>query len=278
MEKIKVAYQGVPGAYSEAAITKAFPEQEVEAMPFASYAQVFEAVETSACDYGVIPMENSAQGSVHKNYLLLARCDLHIVKEVFVPIHYSLIGLPDAKKEDISLVITHPAALEECQAYLKQLPRKPVIETVYDSAGAVEMLLNFSNYETALLGAKSVAELHDLAVLDENVEDNPHNMTRYNVISREAVDPGKGGKTSVVFTTHHRPGALLNAMKVFADRGIDLSKIESRPIPDQPYEYMFYADIDGPVSSPNVKAALDDLEHYHSPWMRVLGSYISRKD
>ena len=278
METIKAAYQGHKGSYSEAAIAKAFPEQNVKAMAYATYEDVFDAVEKGDCDYGVIPMENSIQGSIHKNYYLLASRYLYIVNEVFVPIHYSLIGLPDAKKEEITLVITHPSALEECRGYIEKLPCKPAVETVYDTEGAVEMLMNFSNTDTALLAATNIAALHNLVILDENVEDSKFNVTRYNVISRQAVNPGRGGKTTIVFTTNHVPGALNKAMQVFADHGINLSKIESRPLPDQPYEYMFYTDIDGPVSSPSVKEALDDLEQYHTEWLRILGSYISHKD
>ncbi len=277
MKKIRVAFQGVQGAHTSTAIEKAFPGKKIDPVPFATYEQAFEAVENKDCDYAVIPMENSQQGSIHSNYYLLARKFLYIVNEVYVPIHYSLIGLPDAKIEDISLVITHPGALSVCRGYLETMPGKPTIETVYDSAGSVEMLLNFANPETAMIGSKSIADYHQLAVLDENIEDHPNNVTRYNVIAREPVNPGAEGKTTLVFTTHHRPGALLNAMKVFADRNIDLTKIESRPLPDEPFEYMFYADIDGPVSDPKVSEALEELENYHAPWMRVLGSYLSVK-
>ncbi len=278
MGKIRVAFQGITGSNSETAIEKAFPGQEIEPVSFETFEDVFKAVEDNDCENGVIPMENSMQGSIHENYFLLAKKYLYIVKEVYVPIHYSLIGLPGAKKEEVTLVVTHPSALAECREYLRKLPMKPAIETVYDSAGSVEMVMNFANPETALVAAKSIAEPHNLEILDENIEDHPNNVSRYNVIAREPVDPGKGGKTSIVFTTFHVPGALLKAMKVFADQGLDLTKIESRPLPDQPYEYMFYADIDGPVSDPRVKAALDDLQYYHSPWMRVLGSYLSIKD
>lgn len=278
MEKIRVALQGVQGAHTTIAVDKAFPGKNVELVVFPTYEFAFEAVENKDCDYAVIPMENSMQGSIHSNYYLLARKFLYIVNEVYVPIHYSLIGLPDAKIEDISLVIAHPGALEVCRGYIESMPRKPNIETVYDSAASVEMLLNFADPETAMIGSKSLADFHQLAVLDEDIEDDLNNVTRYNVFAREPVNPGPGGKTTLVFTTRHQPGALLNALRVFAERKIDLTKIESRPLPDQPYEYMFYADISGSISDPNVKEAIDELEQYHAPWIRVLGSYMSMKD
>ncbi len=265
MQKIRVAFQGVQGAHTSIAVDKAFPGKEVESVLFPTYEQAFEAVEKKDCDYAVIPMENSLQGSIHSNYYLLARKFLYIVNEVYVPIHYSLIGLPDAKVEDVSLVIAHPGALEVCMGYLKSLPGKPQIETVYDTAGSVAMLMNFANPETAMIGSKSIADFHQLAVLDEDIEDTPNNVTRYNVFSREPINPGPGGKTTIVFSTHHKPGALLNAMRVFAERDLDLTKIESRPIPDDPYEYMFYADIAGPMSDTKVKEAVDELENYHAP-------------
>ena len=278
MGDIRVAFQGAQGAHTTIAINKAFAGQNVEPVSYPTYEMAFEAVENHECDYAVIPMENSMQGSIHSNYYLLARKFLYIINEVYVPIHYSLIGLPGAKIEDISLVISHPGALDVCRGYVETMPGKPAIETVYDSAGSVEMLLNFSNPETAMIGSKSIADFHQLAILDENIEDDMNNVTRYNVFSREPVNPGPEGKTTLVFTTNHRPGALLDAMKVFADRNLDLTKIESRPLPDQPYEYMFYADVQGPISDPIVKEAIDDLEHYHAPWIRVLGSYLSVKD
>mgnify|MGYP001484388887 CR=1 FL=1 len=140
MEKIRVALQGVQGAHTTIAVDKAFPGKNVELVVFPTYELAFEAVENKDCDYAVIPMENSMQGSIHSNYYLLARKFLYIVNEVYVPIHYSLIGLPDAKIEDISLVIAHPGALEVCRGYIESMPRKPNIETVYDSAASVEML------------------------------------------------------------------------------------------------------------------------------------------
>lgn len=278
MSKIRVAIQGIQGAHTSAAVAKAFPNKAVELMIYSTYEKAFEAVENKTCDYAVIPMENSMQGSIHSNYYLLARKFLYIVGEVYVPIHYALIGLPDATIDEINLVIAHPGALDVCMGYIEAMPGKPNIETVYDSAGSVSLLMNLANPETAMIGSSSIAKFHELAVLEDNIEDNPNNITRYNVFSREPVNPGPGGKTTIVFTTHHKPGALLNAMKVFADRSIDLTKIESRPLPDDPYEYMFYADIGGPISDSKVKEAIDELENYHAPWIRILGSYVSSKD
>lgn len=278
MNKIRVAIQGIQGAHTSTAVEKAFPDTPVETVLFSTYEKAFEAVENKSCDYAVIPMENSMQGSIHSNYYLLARKFLYITGEVYVPIHYALIGLPDAKIEEVNLVIAHPGALDVCMGYIESMTGKPNIETVYDSAGSVELLMNLANPETAMIGSSALATYHNLAVLDENIEDNANNITRYNVFSREPVNPGPNGKTTIVFTTHHKPGALLNAMKVFADRNIDLTKIESRPLPDAPYEYMFYADISGPISDPKVKEAIDELENYHAPWIRILGSYISSKE
>lgn len=279
MSKIKVAYQGTTGSHSSIAVEKAFRNREIEAILFPTYEMALEAVERKECDYAVIPMENSLQGSIHSNYYLLARKFLFIVDEVYVPVHYSLIGLPDANIDDLSLIIAHPGALDVCRGYLQTLKSRPNIETVYDSAGAVEMLLNFSNPETAMIGSKSIAAHHQLAILDADIEDHKGgNLTRYNVFAREPINPGPGAMTTVVFTVPHQPGALMNALRTFSDRGIDMTKIESRPVPDQPFQYMFYVDIDGSMSDSKIREAIEDLEFQYTQWIRVLGSYISHKD
>lgn len=278
MSSIRVAHQGVPGSHSTTAIEKAFPGQDIEAVVFPTYELALEAVESKDCDYAVIPMENSIRGSIHSNYYLLARKFLYIINEVYVPVHYSLIGLPDADIDNLSLVIAHPAALETCMGYLKKLKSKPNIETVYDADGCLEMMLNFSDPETAMIGSTSIADFHQLKVLDNNIEDLPYNLTRYNVFAREPMNPGPDGITTVVFTVSHKPGALTDALRVFSHRHINMTKIESRPLQDKPFEYMFYVDLDGPMSEPKVREAVEDLQFNHAPWMRVLGSYISHKD
>lgn len=279
MRKVKVAYQGTPGSHATTAIEKAFPGLDIETFVFPTHKDALEAVEDERCDYAVIPMENSLLGSNHSNYYLLTQKYLYIVNEVYVPVHYALIGLPEAKIEDLSLIIAHPGALEVCRSYIGKLPSHPNIETVYDTAGSVAMLLNFSNPETAIIASRSIAEYHELTVLADHVEDgNGLNMTRYNVFAREPIQPGPDGMTTVVFTAAHQPGSLTNALRAFADRGIDMTKIESRPLPNQPYEYMFYVDIDGPMSDPKIREAIDDLEFHHTQWIRVLGSYISHKE
>jgi len=265
---MNVAFQGEPGAYSEQAVFNYFGT--VETKPCESFDMVFEAVVSDACEFGLIPIENSLAGSIHQNYDLLLRHNLHIVGEYLLRVQHCLIALPGVKKEEIKKALSHPQALGQCAAYLRRLGIKP--EQGYDTAGSVKMLKESGARDTAAIASRRAAEIYGMQILEEGIEDNAENYTRFLAISKTAVKPEGEAKTSIVFTLKNQPGALFKALSVFALRDIDLTKIESRPLQGKPWDYLFYIDFIGAAHEETTQKALDHLSEY-ALTLRVLGSY-----
>ena len=265
---MRVAFQGEAGAYSEEAGYGYF--ESAEMVPEESFEAVFDAVASGVCQSGLIPIENSLAGSIHQNYDLLLRHELHIVGEYFLRVRHCLIGFPDVKLGEIRRVISHPQALGQCAGTLRELGVKT--EPVYDTAGSVKMLKESGERTTAAIASKRAAEIYRMQILQESIEDNPENYTRFLEIAPGAVKPEGEAKTSIVFTLKNQPGALFKALSVFALRDIDLTKIESRPLAGKPWEYLFYIDFIGAMGDEPVKRALDHLGEY-ALMLRVLGSY-----
>ncbi len=265
---MKVAFQGEPGAYSEQAVFNYYGN--IETKPCESFDMVFDSVVSGECENGLIPIENSLAGSIHQNYDLLLRHDLHIVGEYLLRVQHCLIALPGVKKADIRKVISHPQALGQCAAYLRGHGIKP--EQAYDTAGSVKMLKESGARDTAAIASRRAAELYQMQILEEGIEDNAENYTRFLAITTENVQSQGEAKTSIVFTLKNQPGALFKALSVFALRDIDLTKIESRPLQGKPWEYLFYIDFIGATHEETVRKALDHLSEY-ALMVRVLGSY-----
>lgn len=265
---MRIAFQGEPGAYSEQAVFNYFGA--VETQPSESFDVVFTEVASGACEAGLIPIENSLAGSIHQNYDLLLRHDLYIVGEYLLRVQHCLIALPDVKKSEIKKAISHPQALGQCAGYLRSLGIKT--ESVYDTAGSVKMLKEFGARDTAAIASRRAAELYGMQILEEGIEDNAENFTRFLAISKTEVKPVGEAKTSIVFTLKNQPGALFKALSVFALRDIDLTKIESRPLQGKPWEYLFYIDFIGATHENTARKALDHLNEY-ALTLRVLGSY-----
>ena len=266
---MKIAFQGEPGAYSEQAVFNYFGN--VETKPCESFDMVFDAVVLDTCEFGLIPIENSLAGSIHQNYDLLLRHDLYIVGEYLLRVQHCLIALPGVKKEEIKKAISHPQALGQCAAYLRGLGIKP--EQGYDTAGSVKLLKESGVRDTAAIASRRAAEIYEMQILEEGIEDNPENYTRFLAISKTAAEGTEGeAKTSIVFTLKNQPGALFKALSVFALRDIDLTKIESRPLQGKPWDYLFYIDFIGATHEETTRKALDHLSEY-ALTLRVLGSY-----
>ena len=265
---MKIAFQGEPGAYSEQAVFDYFGE--VETVPCESFDVMFESVVSGKSDAALAPIENSLAGSIHQNYDLLLRHDLHIVGEYFLRVQHCLIAMSGVKKEDIKKAISHPQALGQCAGYLRSHGIKA--EQVYDTAGSVKMLKESGARDVAAIASKRAAELYGMQILEEGIEDNAENYTRFLAVQREATTPEGEAKTSIVFTLKNVPGSLFKAMSVFALRDIDLTKIESRPLAGSPWEYLFYIDFIGATHEAHVEKALDHLGEY-AMMLRVLGSY-----
>jgi prephenate dehydratase len=265
---MKIAFQGEPGAYSEQAAYGYFGQ--VETLPCESFEAVFAAVTSREAESGLIPIENSLAGSIHQNYDLLLRHDLHIVGEYFLRVRHCLIALPGVEKGVIRKVISHPQALGQCAGYLRGLGVKT--EPVYDTAGSVKILKASGDHTTAAIASERAAEIYEMEILEAGIEDNLENYTRFLAIAPQPVVSETEAKTSIVFTLKNQPGSLFKAMSVFALRDIDLTKIESRPLAGTPWNYLFYLDFVGAIQDVAIQKALSHLEEY-ALMLRVLGSY-----
>jgi len=270
-KELVVAFQGERGAYSEAAAVAHFGEA-VQPLPCPSFEAVFEAVANDTANRGIIPIENSLAGSIHRNYDLLLRYDLTIVGEVQIRIAHHLIALPGVALADVCQVYSHPQALAQCERSLNDL--LPGVERVatYDTAGSVKMLRDRDIRDGAAIASRRAADIYEMNVLHEGLEDNPENYTRFLALGREPVVPDGAAKTSIVFSMDNVPGALFKSLAVFALRDIDLTKIESRPLQGKRWQYFFYIDFAGSIYEPHCRNALNHLQEI-TTFFRVLGSY-----
>ncbi|MHB2020093.1 MAG: 3-deoxy-7-phosphoheptulonate synthase [Candidatus Xenobia bacterium] len=266
-----VAYQGQPGAFSERASRQFFGPQ-VKTAPQIEFRDVFEAVVQGRAAFGVLPIENSLTGSIHQNYDHLLEHDVRIVGELKLRIVHSLIAAPGVRMQDIKTIYAHPQAAGQCDHFLREHPEWSVIN-VYDTAGSVDHVKQHGFQDAAAIASAEAASLYGMEVLKEGIESHPSNFTRFIVIAPAGTPaPADADKTSIVFSTENRPGALLDALKVLSDAGINMVKLESRPIPGQPWEYMFYADLQ---TAPG--QTIDGLQQ-HTRMLRVLGSYHAAGD
>ena len=269
--RMQVAYQGEPGAFSETASLAFFGD--IKPVGFPAFRDVFEKVASAEAAYGVLPIENSLAGSINQNYDLLLEFDLVIVGEVKLRVSHNLLANRGVRKEDIRKLYGHPQALAQCDRFLRLHPDWTVYQT-YDTAGSVKMIKEQGAADTAAVASLQAAKIYDVDVLAEAIEDNPQNYTRFVVIAKEARVHDRCNKTSVVFTTPNQPGALFAVLKVAAEHQVNLVKLESRPIPGRPWEYMFYMDFEGNMDSPSVGALLRSLPSCTEK-LKVLGCYPS---
>ncbi|UPQ99604.1 prephenate dehydratase [Chloropicon primus] len=282
LDALKVSFQGVPGAYSEQAAKKCYPDAEV--VPCPDFETTHKQVADSSVDRAVIPVENSLGGSIHVNYDLLMKYRLHITGEVYHKVRHCLLANPGVAKEDIRRVQSHPQALAQCDGYLDSLNDGVIKEAVDDTAGAAQGIsLDKDCRDTAALASSLAGELYGLDLLDQDCQDNDQNLTRFIILSRDplAISEDKEYKTSIVFTAGDEPGDLFKALSVFALRDIYLTKIENRPIPqfivesmdnEDLFQNLFYVDFKGSLSDESCQNALRHLSEV-SAFMRILGSY-----
>ncbi|KAK4785009.1 hypothetical protein SAY86_001698 [Trapa natans] len=284
--QLRVAYQGVPGAYSEAAAGKAYPN--CEAIPCDQFEVAFQAVELWIADRAVLPVENSLGGSIHRNYDLLLRHRLHIVGEVQLPVHHCLLALPGTRMEYLSRVTSHPQALSQCEHTLTKLCPQAAREAVDDTAGAAEYIAVNNLRDTAAIASAKAAELYGLQVLADGIQDDSSNVTRFVMLAREPIIPrtDRPFKTSIVFAHERGTSVLFKVLSAFAFRNISLTKIESRPHRNRPirlvddayegtakhFEYMFYVDFEASLAEVRAQNALAEVQEFTS-FLRVLGSY-----
>src|SRR5919205_966348 len=279
----KVAFQGERGAYGEMATLQYFPD--VKLLPLKSFQDVFAAAETGKVEYIVVPVENSIEGSINEIYDLLLQTKVHVVGEIYQRVRHCLIANRGTKM--IRYVHSHPQALAQCRAYLQNKGLKPV--PAYDTAGAAKMIKKNKIADSAAIASKRAAELYEMKILDEGIEDRKNNYTRFLVLSskRKKKEKRKKGKkkdnkgdlrndgpykTSIIFSVRHVPGALFGILGEFAIRKINLTKIESRPTKETPWEYNFYVDFEGHLQNKAVHEALLSIKPKTS-YIKILGSY-----
>jgi len=271
---MKVAYQGEPGAYSERAVRGAFGE--AEPLPCDTVRLVFSRVTSGEASFGIVPLENSQAGSVNETYDLLQHTSLlRIVGEIVVRVDHALLGVPGARLEEIRRARSHWQALAQCEEFLASMRIEPV--PVHDTAGAARIIASSGARDEAAIASVDAAAIFGLAVLAERIQTEKENYTKFAVLGRD--DPGLGepDKTSLVMAVLDRPGSLLGALRPFADRGINLHKIESRPRRGKPFEYLMYIDVMAPGGSAELATALEEVTQ-HTSMLRVLGTYRSAGD
>ncbi len=268
-EQAVIACQGVEGAYSQIAAEKLFATPNI--MYFNSFESVFSAVEKGLCQYGVLPLENSTAGSVSKVYDLMRSRDFYIVKSARVHVSHTLLAKPGVKLENIKEIFSHEQAINQCDEFLSGL-KGVKVTPCENTAVAAKMVAESDRDDVAALSARQCAALYGLNVLSESVN-NAHNYTRFICISKKPeIYPG-ADRTSLMMVVPHRPGSLYSVLSQFFTLGINLTKLESRPIPGRDFEFMFYFDIDASVYSPKLAQLICELEG-QSEEFKYLGSYL----
>ena len=264
---IKVAFQGEHGAYSEGAATFFFKEP-IETISYPTFYEILESVEIGRTDYAILPVENSLEGSVPESYDLLLTTKLNSVGEIYHRIKHCLIGLQTLEK--IDTVYSHPQALGQCRKFIQEHHLKPI--PTYDTAGSVKILLELKKDNIACIASRKAAEIYSVPVIREGIEDNPNNYTRFLVLAKRKQERTSKDKTSIIFSIKHIPGALYQILEKFNANKINLTKIESRPTKNNPWEYNFYVDFEGHQNDKNIQNTLDKIKD-NTIFLKVLGSY-----
>lgn len=268
-----VAFQGELGAFSHAAAEKLL-YRGIEAHPCSSFREVFEALQSNLVTHAVLPIENTLHGSIHENYDHLLEFGFNVIGETNLRISHQLIVMPGTAFEEISKVYSHPVALNQCRVFFSQYPQlKPM--PFYDTAGSVKMLREENPPFAAAIASANAALIYGGVILKAGIEDDPQNFTRFFLLSKQSspLSPGDGeAKTSIVFSTANKAGALFKALACFALRDVSLAKIESRPLKGKPWEYLFYVDLFGARGDASLEKALSHLTEL-AEFLKILGSY-----
>ncbi len=252
--------------------------EDVRGLPCQTFADAFDAVRRGRARYALVPAENSTAGTVHEVFDLLVRRRLAIVGEHLLRVEHCLLVSKSARKAPVTRVYSHPQALAQCERLICRLGAEP--RAVYDTAGGARLVSRKRAPGSAAIASLLAARLYGLRVLKRRIQDQPDNITRFLLLARPedpppppiAPPPAATRKTSLLFETRHRPGSLARALAAFADRDINLTKIESRPIPNRPFEYLFYVDILSTGSTRDLDTALASLRRA-ALVVHVLGSY-----
>ena len=263
----RVSFQGERGAYSEAASISFFGN-EVDTVPCPTFADALINTENDMSDYSVLPVENSLAGSVGESNDLLISTKLNVVGEIYHRIHHCLIGI--GSLANIDTVYSHPQALGQCRQFIQENSLKTIPS--YDTAGSVKIIKDLNKNSIACIASKNAAKIFDVPVIQEGIEDNTNNYTRFLVFSKEASDKAENNKTSIIFSIKHEAGALYQIINEFHQHKINLTKIESRPNKNTAWEYNFYVDFEGHQDDSTINDVLQKIRT-SSTFLKILGSY-----
>lgn len=268
-KKGMIAVQGREGSYSQQASDQLFPMGHI--MYFQTFEAVFDAVEQGLCDYGVLPIENSSNGSVNEVYDLMEKKKFSIISSYRLFVHHGLLGKKGVKKEDIREIISHRQALEQCSSYLKTF-KEVEITSVKNTALAAKEVADSDRKDLAAISSLHCADLYGLEVIEEGIQNSDNNYTRFICISKNLeIYPG-ANRISIMMTAAHEPGGLYKVIARFASIGLNLTKIESRPISGRDFEFMFYFDFEGSVLMPEVMGLLASMKKENNDFV-FLGNY-----
>ena len=263
----RVAFQGEPGAYSEMPTIQYFRNSNL--VPMKSLQDVFDGLRHGDVDFGVVPIENSIEGSVNETYDLLLDTNFVVSGEIYQRVRHCLI-VNKGGGSNIRSVYSHPQALAQCRRYLQG--RNLATVAAYDTAGAVKMIKQKKNMKLAAIASRRAAELYEMDILEEGIEDIKNNFTRFLIMSKIRTKPTGRDGTSMIFSVKHIPGALFSILEEFANRNINLTKIESRPKKEKPWEYNFYVDFEGHIDNKIINVAVESIKK-KAAFIKILGSY-----
>jgi prephenate dehydratase len=268
---MKVAFQGEAGAYSEEAIIQHWGD-EADPLPRPYLRDVFNSVEMEEAGLGLVPVENTLEGSIVRTYDLLLEKELKVSGEVILRVIHCLIANPGVEPGEVKRVYSHPQALGQSREYLEEHGYTPV--ATYDTAGSVKMLKENKEMDAAAIASRRSAEVYGMSILDRGIETHEENFTRFLVIGHGDPQPTGMDKTSLAFIVDHKPGTLYQALSIFAEGGVNITKIESRPLLGRPWEYVFFLDFMGHQRDPEIKETLTRFKE-ETPYVKIFGSYPS---
>ncbi len=270
----RVAFQGEPGAYGEDAVARFFGVQAT-AVPCRAFKEVFERTEKGSVNFGVVPVENSWAGSINDTYDLLRYHRVKVYGEINLRIRHCLLALPGQTMSDIKQVYSHPQALAQCADFIEKHQLEAV--PVYDTAGGARMIKEKEAKRSAAIASQRASELYGLAILASDIQTVDHNYTKFYVIATKPAPYSPNSKTTMIMAVPNSPGALYRCLGVLAERNINLTKLESRPRRDKPWEYLFYVDCEGHVQDPALREAVAELKKA-TTYLKILGSFPKAED
>lgn len=274
----RIAFQGTDGSYSQLAARKYFANraEQMDFIGYSSFAEALQSTEVGDTGYAMLPIENTTAGSINQTYELLRKTDLRIVGEEILHIKHCLAALEGATRESIRRVLSHPQALTQCSRFLASQEGIEVISH-QDTAAAAREVRDAEDPHQAAIASEAAAEFYNLSVIARGIADQNENWTRFVVVSSADMtpDPRIPSKISMVYSTPHREGALADSLRLLSEHGLNLCKLESRPMPNRPWEYLFYVDVEGSLATEPAALGIAELRRV-CPYLKVLGSYPAR--